>query len=98
MPGSTGELMGTIDSKGSPVVAYCDPFSDGGKKVYIGKRKDDGAVVDTFHYGDGKWLVSFVYTNDDKAVEGAGSSNQGKTNTEDKGGKPTEFHKKNGLW
>lgn len=91
-------MAATDQPKNSPVVAYCDPFSDGGKTVYIGKRKDDGAVVETFHYGDGKWLISFIYTKDDKAAERAGTSNQGKANTEDKGGSPSEFHKKNGLW
>lgn len=90
--------MSNIDSVGSPVVAYCDPYSDGGNTVYIGKRKDDGEVVDTFHYGDGKWVISFVYMKDGKGSERAGSSNQSKTLGEDRKGEAYEFHKKNGLW
>lgn len=85
-------------SKNSPVVAYCDPYSEDGKTVYIGKRKDDGEVVATFNYGDGKWVISFVYTKSGKDKEGGGTSNQGKTNSEDRGGEAYEFHKKNGLW
>lgn len=90
--------MSEDNVKDSPVVAYCDPYSQGGKTVYIGKRKDDGPVVDTFYYGDGKWIISFMYVKSAKDIEGGGSSNQGKTNGEDKGGEAYEFHRKNGLW
>lgn len=78
-------LSGNPDEK--PVVAYSEVYD--GKKVYVGPRKDDGAVVETFHYGDGKWVVSFVYSKDSKTSEN--SSSQSKTNTEDKGGKQVDI-------
>lgn len=71
------------------MVAYGDPFDH--PNVYVGPRKDDGEVVETFHYGDGKWMVSFIYTKDTKVSERAGAQTKTQTNSEDKGGKKIEL-------
>lgn len=67
------------------MVAYGDIYDH--PSVYVGPRKDDGPVVATFHYGDGKWVVSFVYRKDTKKSERAGAQTKSETNAEDKGGK-----------
>lgn len=69
------------------MVAYGDIYDH--PSVYVGPRKDDGPVVATFHYGDGKWVVHFIYKKDSKASERAGAQTKSETNTEDKGGKKT---------
>lgn len=78
-------LSGNPDEK--PVVAYSEVYDD--KKVYVGPRKDDGDVVETFHYGDGKWVVSFAYSKDSKVAEN--NTARSKTNCEDKGGEQVDI-------
>ena len=69
------------------MVAYGDPFDH--PSVYVGPRKDDGPIVETFHYGDGKWMVSFVYKKDSKDAERGKAVTE--TNTEDRGGKKSRM-------
>lgn len=52
-------------------------------KVYLGPRKIDDSPQATFNYGDGKWVVQFHYTKDEKAAERGGKSGSC-TNPEDK--------------
>lgn len=77
----------TNKSKAVPTVAYA--VIDAKKPtVYVGPRKVDQSPSHTFYYGDGKYLITFHYTKNDKAsVRGTGAAS---TCQSDNCGKPKE--------
>lgn len=88
MPGSTGELMSTIDSTGKPVVMYADIYKK--DTIVVTPRLTDGPTVMTFHYGKGKEVVAFKYVKEGKASERGGESCSGIDNSRDKKGRYIE--------
>jgi hypothetical protein len=82
---TSDSVINTTNLKNGPNKASADIYADK-PTVKIGPRKLDAAPQATFHYGDGKWLMVFKYTKNDKAT-GKGGKQQGQgvaTDSKDK--------------
>jgi hypothetical protein len=72
---TSDSIVNSTNLKRGPNHASADIYADT-PTVKIGPRKLDAAPQATFHYGDGKWLMVFKYTKNDKAT-GKGGKQQG---------------------
>ena len=82
MPGVSG--ANTPKPISPPIIVSAKADQGDGKTVYIGPRKVDEAPQATFHYGDGKWLMSFTYTKSSKATARGGDAHGGANIPQDK--------------